>query len=64
MFRAKRRLITVLIASTLAIGAGFAASDIAGLTSDDPDSSQSEVLLPVPEALLPPVGPWAAPFRM
>lgn len=64
MFRARKRLITVLIASTLAIGAGFAASDIAGMTADDPDTGQSEVLVPVPEALLPPIGPWAAPFRM
>jgi len=64
MFKARKRLITVLIASTLAIGAGFAASDISGMTADDPDTVQSEVLVPVSEALLPPIMPGSGAYRM
>jgi len=64
MFKARKRLITLLIASTLAVGAGFAASDIAGLTTDDPNVNQSEIQQPVPEALLPPIMPGNGAYRM
>lgn len=64
MFKARKRLITLLIASSLAIGAGFAASAITGLTADDPDANQSEIQQPVPEALLPPIMPGSGAYRM
>ena len=64
MFRARKRLITILIASTLAVGAGFAASAITGLTANDPNQNQSEIQQPVPEALLPPIMPGGGAYRM
>jgi hypothetical protein len=64
MFRARKRLITLLIASTFAIAAGVAASDIAGLTADDTHTHQSEIQQPAPEALLPPITPGNGAYRM
>lgn len=67
MFKTRKRLITLLIASTLAIGAGVAASDIAGLTTNDAKTEAaetSEIQQPVPEALLPPVAAGGGSYRM
>ena len=67
MFKARKRLITLLIASMLAIGAGVAASDIAGLTNHDATAEAvrtSEMQQPVPESLLPPVAAGGGSYRM
>jgi hypothetical protein len=59
-----KRLITLLVASTLAIGAGLAASQMAGMTADDTEAEESEIQQPVPEALMPPIAPWAGRYGM
>ena len=67
MFKARKRFIVLLIASALAASAGFAASEIAGLTTDKANTDAtrtSEVQQPVPEALLPPVAVGPASYRM
>ena len=67
MFKARKRFIILLIASALASGAGFAASEIAGLTTDTANTEAagtSEIQQPVPEALLPPIAPGGGSYRM
>jgi hypothetical protein len=67
MFRTRKRLVILLIASTLAIGAGVAASGIARMATDGADASEartSELQQPVPESLMPPIAPWSSTHRM
>jgi hypothetical protein len=67
MTKARKRLIILLIASTLAIGAGVAASGVVGLTAAGGEASEtrtSELQQPVPESLMPPIAPWSCTHRM
>jgi len=63
----RKRLIALLIASTFAIGAGFAATEIAGVTAANATAEEartSAIPQPVPEALLPPIAPGGGSYRM
>jgi hypothetical protein len=66
MFEPRKRLMVVLVAAAVAVGAGFTASKITGVTTNEAhaDRAISEVQQPVPEALLPPVAPVSAGYRM
>ena len=67
MIRASKRLITLLIAGTLAIAAGVAASELAGRTAEDAigeAAGTTEIQQPMPEALMPPIAPWVTTYGM
>jgi hypothetical protein len=67
MFKPSKQIIVLLIAAALAIGASFAAANTVGLTTDKATAeaaATSDVLVPMPEALLPPIGPFSGAYRM
>ena len=67
MFKARKRLVTLVIATVVAIGAGVAASGIGGPANDDATTEAartSEIQQPVPESLLPPVAAGGGSYRM
>jgi hypothetical protein len=65
MFRARRRLIVLLIASMIGIGAGVAASGIAARSPESATAQEAGgVVEPAWEALVPPVAPVGDSYRM
>ena len=67
MIRARKRLITLLIAGTLAIATGVAAIELAGLNGNETEAEAAgptETQQPVPEALMPPIAPWVSTYGM